>query len=153
MCNDKPPGTCSYRCYTPTMCDAAVVKVLREFFSSHPEGVVCAYLFGSLARGEARTDSDADIAVLYQATPPPTLDGLGLELSGDLERHLDRPVDLVVLNRAPVDLIHRILRDGILVYDGDHSARIRFEVKVRGEYFDLLPYLHQYRRAVREPQP
>jgi hypothetical protein len=26
-------------------------------------------------------------------------------------------------------------------------------VKARNEYFDLLPYLRQYRRAAAEPQP
>jgi hypothetical protein len=53
------------------------------------------------------------------------------------------------LNRASVDLIHRILRDGILVYEAHRSARIHFEVQARREYLDLLPYLRQYRRAPR----
>jgi hypothetical protein len=63
------------------------------------------------------------------------------------ERHLGRPVDLLVLNQTPVDLIHRVLRDGILIHYSNPSARICFEVKARNEYFDLLPYLWQYRRA------
>jgi hypothetical protein len=58
-------------------------------------------------------------------------------------------LDLVVLNRARVELIHRVLRDGILIHDRNPSARICFEVKARNEYFDLLPYLRQYRRATR----
>lgn len=128
----------------------AVLKALQAFFSCHQDGIACVYLYGSLARREDRRDSDIDIAVLYEKTPPATLEGLGLELSGALERLLRRPVDLVVLNRAPVDLIHRILRDGILIYEHDRSARTRFEVKARNEYFDLLPYLRQYRRAARE---
>ncbi len=51
-------------------------------------------------------------------------------MAADLEERLGQAVDLVVLNRAPVDLIHRVLRDGILVYERDRSARIRFEVQV-----------------------
>jgi hypothetical protein len=62
-------------------------------------------------------------------------------------------VDLLVLNRAPVDLIHRVLRDGILLHDRHPAARIRFEVKARNEYFDLLPYLRQYRRSTRSASP
>lgn len=59
---------------------------------------------------------------------------------------LRRPVQVVNLNRAPVDLIHRIFRDGRILLDGDRSARIAFEVKKRNEYFDLLPILGRYRR-------
>jgi predicted nucleotidyltransferase len=126
-----------------------VVSKLREFFVRRHDGIICAHLYGSMARGEARVSSDIDIAVLFEHDPPPTLDGLGLDLEGELERLLGRPVDLLVLNRAPVDIIHRVLRDGVLVYEGDPSARIRFEVRARNEYFDLLPYLRQYRRAGR----
>jgi predicted nucleotidyltransferase len=129
-----------------------ILQQLRAFFGCHHEGLVCVYLYGSRARGEARQHSDVDLAVLYVQEPPPTFDGLGLALGSTLEHHLARPVDLLVLNRAPVDLIHRVLRDGALVYDCDPAARIRFEVQARNAYFDLLPYLCQYRRATRSAQ-
>ena len=127
--------------------DRAVLQQLRVFFNRNHIGIVCVYVYGSVARGEARSASDIDIAVLYAQEPPPTLDGLGLELGYTLERLLGKPVDLVILNRAPLDLIHRVLRDGVLVCESDPSARIRFEVQARSAYFDLLPYLRQYRRA------
>ncbi len=123
-----------------------IADKIQKFFQEDSQDIACVYLFGSEARGTARDDSDVDIAVLYTKTPPSTLEGLGLELEGDLEQYLSRPVDLVVLNRAPVDLVHRVLRDGILVFERDASARIRFEVKARNEYFDLLPFLHRHRR-------
>jgi hypothetical protein len=69
------------------------------------------------------------------------------EIAADLERELSRPADVVVLNRAPADLVHRVLRDGILVCENDPSLRIRFEVAKRNEYFDLLPMLRRYRRT------
>jgi predicted nucleotidyltransferase len=127
--------------------DHTVVQQLRTFFCHNHADIVCVYVYGSVARGEARGESDVDVAVLYAQEPQPTLDGLGLELGYTLEQLLGRPVDLVVLNRAPLDLIHRVLRDGVLIYDGDPSARIRFEVQARNAYFDLLPYLRQYRRS------
>ena len=132
--------------------DHSIVQQLREAFARddhNDDGIICVYLYGSLARGQGRRESDIDIAVLYATEPPSTLDGLGLELGNALERRLGRPVDLVVLNRAPVDLIHRVLRDGILLHDRNPAARIRFEVQARNEYFDLLPYLRQYRRTTR----
>jgi predicted nucleotidyltransferase len=107
--------------------------------------VVAGYLFGSQARGTAREDSDVDVAVLVRRQPPSTLEGLGMDLLADLERDLGRPVDLVVLNRAPTDLVHRVLRDGRLVLERDRSARIAFDVRARNEYFDMQPILRRYR--------
>jgi predicted nucleotidyltransferase len=124
-------------------------NALRSVFASHGEDVVAAYLFGSVARGEATSASDVDVAVLLRDDPPPGLAGLALPLEGELERRIGRPVQLVVLNRAPVDLVHRVLRDGILIVDRDPGARIRFEVRARNEYFDLLPFLERYRRTDR----
>ena len=127
--------------------DRAVFQQLQAFFNRDHVGIICVYVYGSMARGEARDTSDIDVGVLYTQEPPPTLDGLGLELGYKLEQLLGKPVDLVVLNRAPLDLIHRVLRDGVLVYDSDPSSRIRFEVQARSAYFDLLAYLRQYRRV------
>jgi predicted nucleotidyltransferase len=124
---------------------APLVDQLRVFFEGRRDGLVAAYLFGSVARGTAHAASDVDIAILLDRDPPRTLDGLPLDLEGDLERLAGRPAQVVVLNRAPLDLVHRVLRDGVLVLERDRSARVRFEVRARAEYLDLLPYLRQYR--------
>jgi predicted nucleotidyltransferase len=80
----------------------AIVQQLCEAFDHADTDLVCAYLYGSLTRGQGHRESDVDIAVLYATEPPSTLDGLGVALSTALERHLGRPVDLVILNCAPV---------------------------------------------------
>jgi hypothetical protein len=51
------------------------------------------------------------------------------------------------MNRAPADLVHRILRDQHLLLDLEPSARVRFEVASRNRYFDLKPLLARYRAA------
>jgi predicted nucleotidyltransferase len=124
--------------------DAA--EAIRSFFSSRTEGLAAVYLFGSLARGSAGPRSDADVAVLYQVPPGRSFEALPLDLEGELERLLQRPVDLIVLNSAPPDLVHRVLRDGVLLLEPDRPARIRFEVQSRNQYFDILPLLERYRR-------
>lgn len=87
-----------------------------------------------------------DVAVLYQEDPPSTLDGMGFEVAEALEARLERPVEVVVLNRAPAELVHRVLRDSILLCNRDNARRVAFEVRKRGEYFDLRPILERYRR-------
>jgi predicted nucleotidyltransferase len=128
---------------------------LREFFGAcaDAEEFAAAYLFGSWARGSARPDSDVDVGVLYVEAPPPGLEGLAFHLEADLERLLKRPVHLIVLNRAPVDLAQRVLRDGCILLDRDSSRRIRFEVRTRQEFWDLEPFLRRYRRTAEDPRP
>lgn len=124
---------------------------LRRAFDQGPRDVLAAYLFGSVARGTAGAGSDVDVAVLLAGAPPPTLEGLRFPLQDALEEALGAPVQLVVLNGAPSDLVHRVLRDGILLLDRDPAARIRFEVRARNEYFDLQPILARYRGAGAAP--
>jgi hypothetical protein len=42
-----------------------------------------------------------------------------------------------------------VLRDGRLVHEADRAARIRFEVRRRNEYWDMLPIWRRYRRGAR----
>ena len=123
-----------------------VERVLRELFAAQPGEIIAAYLFGSVARGTADARSDVDVAVLYAAPPPATLEGLPLDLEGRIEQLVNRPAQVIVLNTAPAGLVHRVLRDGVLLLDRDPNARIRFEVRARNEFFDLQPVLARYRR-------
>jgi predicted nucleotidyltransferase len=135
------------------MDSAKIIEALHEAMANIGENIDCAYLFGSHARGEARASSDVDVAVLLADCPPATLDGLRFDLAAALEARLHRPVEIVVLNRAPADLVHRVLRDGIIILERDRSARIRFEVKARNEYFDLAPVRARYRAGANECVP
>jgi predicted nucleotidyltransferase len=124
----------------------AVEARLKAFFEGDPRGAVAVYLFGSVARGEATVGSDVDVGILFAEDPPATLSAPQFAIEAALERRLGSPVQVVALNRAPADLVHRVLRDGRLVLDRDRAARIRFEVRSRNEYFDLAPIRRLYRR-------
>ncbi len=126
--------------------EPAIADRLRPLLEPYALRLVCAYLFGSQARGDATGHSDIDLAILYRDEPPLSIDGLGLDIAAHVEAATGLPVDLVVLNHAAPDLVHRVLRDGVLLLETDRSARIRFEVKARSDYFDVLPYLREYRR-------
>lgn len=128
------------------MTDPALVDTLRSRLATADEEVIAVYLFGSQARGTSRAESDIDLGVLLRRPPPPALTGIARDVEASLEQALRRPVEVVVLNRAPADLVHRVLRDGVLLLDRDRAARIRFEVQARNEYFDLAPLRRLYRR-------
>jgi predicted nucleotidyltransferase len=119
---------------------------LRDVVASAPLEILAVYLYGSRARGTARTGSDLDLGVFLAIAPPPALKGVARDLEARVEAALRLPVEVVVLNRAPADLVHRVLRDGLVVLDRDRAARLRFEVQARNEYFDLAPLRRLYRR-------
>ena len=128
------------------MVRAALERKVRDVVESASAEVLAVYLYGSRARGTASPESDVDLGVFLRSAPPPSLHSVARDLEGALERAVKIPVEVVVLNAAPADLVHRVLRDGVLLLDRNRSARIRFEVQSRNEYFDLAPLRRLYRR-------
>jgi predicted nucleotidyltransferase len=108
--------------------------------------VIAAYLFGSVARGEARPDSDVDVGLVFDRPRPRTLNEMPFDIQDELEAHLGRPVDLVVLDGADPELVHRVLCDGVIAVEHDRARRIQFEVRARNEYFDNAAMRRRYRR-------
>jgi predicted nucleotidyltransferase len=116
-------------------------SVLADFFSERPE-VISAYLFGSQAKGTATAVSDVDVALLLDpAFDLETHFAYRLEQMVALEAVCRRPVDVVILNQAPLVLRHQVLKYGRLVYEGDHRQRVAFEVRSRFAYYDFEPVL------------
>jgi predicted nucleotidyltransferase len=69
-------------------------QILAPYFANRLN-VRMAFLFGSVERGVASTESDVDVAVYLED------EGAEATLWTDIERLVGREVDLVVLNRAP----------------------------------------------------
>jgi predicted nucleotidyltransferase len=126
---------------------AEIIETTRAALQSHAAQLSAAYLFGSVARGTAGAHSDVDLGVLFKRTPEAGLHGLGFDIAYQLELSLKRAVDVVVLNRASADLVHRVLRDGVLLLESDRRARVDFEVRARAQYFDLAPLRQRYRHG------
>lgn len=129
----------------------AIEAVVRGFFEASSGDAIAVYLFGSVARGTARSWSDIDLAVLYREPPPRVLGALPQRQEAALEKRVGCAVQVVALNTAPPDLVHRVLRDGKLLLDRDRSARIRFEVPSRNAYFDMEPVRRRYRHGDAPP--
>jgi uncharacterized protein len=111
--------------------------------------VLEAYLFGSHARAEAQAHSDVDIAVLIDGGQLQAgAFGYEAELTADLMRDLGQNrIDLVLLNRAPPLLYHRVLRDGIRILSRDLRATTVREGQALSRYCDYVPQLAKIARA------
>lgn len=122
-------------------------EIAAAVLSAFGADIIAVHLFGSFARGGARAESDVDLGLLYAAAPAPTLLGQPFLLEAQLSERLGRPVQCVVMNTAPADLVHQVLMDRVLLLDLEPSRRIRFEIDARNRYFDVKPLLDRYRRV------
>jgi len=74
---------------------------LRPFFEEE-RGAVAVYLFGSVARDEARHGSDVDVGVLFGEDPPATLAAPQFAIEARLERLLG--LRLLLRHRAAAEV-------------------------------------------------
>ena len=130
--------------------DRQLVARLTRALSPREE-ILEAYLFGSRARGQARRDSDIDVAVYVdEARAQDGAWGYRAEVTTDLMVALGtNDVDVVVLNRAPILLYHRVLRDGVRVLSRDLRATTTRAGRAFSRYFDFLPQLDKMDAARR----
>lgn len=91
-----------------------VIEALRRALSGRKD-VRLALLFGSRARGRGRQDSDADVAVLGR-----DLDLLAL--AADLSGAARVEVDVVSLEDPGYPLLNALLRDSIVLHEGERGA-------------------------------
>ncbi|MBI4602785.1 MAG: nucleotidyltransferase domain-containing protein [Planctomycetes bacterium] len=123
---------------------------LEELFKSRR--VRLAYLFGSQVSGRLHSESDVDVAVLFDASlSPDARFDERLVLIGELCRILGTDhVDLAVLNEAPPLLAFEVLRNGKLLYSASEDDRVEFQVRTVREYEDTEPLRKLLAEAMEE---
>jgi predicted nucleotidyltransferase len=126
------------------------VALLRDRVSGifERQGAVrVAYLFGSQATGDTGPMSDYDFAVLIQS--PAEWLPLQAALAHALTVALGTArVDLVLLNRAPIELAYAVIARGAVLFERDLATRVEYEADVMSRYGDYLPVLRAQREDI-----
>jgi len=111
-----------------------IISLLREYFAPR-ERFRIVILFGSVARGDIKRESDVDLAFLAE---PPLSEKEYSKLYGDLEDLLHRPLSLVNLariSRSP-SFAFNILSEGIPLLIRDQEQWRTMRERILKIYWD-----------------
>lgn len=123
-----------------------IIKAISAYLDRQRQDIITAYLFGSFVTDESF--SDIDLAILTQMEIAKPLEfELGLE--NELEKVARFPVDIRILNSAPLSFCQNVIRHGKVILDKDPTFRSDFEGKTLKQYFDFSHFRRQYLAEVR----
>ncbi len=105
--------------------------------------VVFAYLYGSFA--ESQPFHDIDVAVYLRNAPTESNTAKAVALAQCCTEHTGRPVDVRVVNEAPVSFVYHVLR-GRLLFSRDDSLLADVIERTTSRYLDAAPLLRQATR-------
>jgi predicted nucleotidyltransferase len=126
---------CYFRAVSPAAPSREEIATkLRGFFDREP--VTLVVLFGSVARGTAREDSDVDLGIIASGELAEELN-----LQARLERHLGRSIDLVRLDLANPLLRWRAAREGVVLHANPPSEAARFLARAAIEHDEMAPVI------------
>ncbi len=105
-----------------------------------------AYIFGSFVSEKKFSDIDIGIFVASESN----IDSLYFELKMEKELHslLHLPVDVRIVNNAPLSFVYHVIKEGILIKDEDPSQRADFEGLIFKKYLDCAFFRKQYLKEV-----
>jgi uncharacterized protein len=108
-----------------------------------------AYLFGSQASGKTGPLSDVDLGILFSENVD--IQQVSSEMASRISKVVHgKSVDIVSLNKAPVELAYAVIVQGVCIYRVSEAERVEFEAQVLSKYGDYLPVLRAMRRDILE---
>ena len=123
-----------------------IVQKLKDCLSERND-IVFAYLHGSSIQGEEF--GDVDVAVFLDDSVRQLNDDVEYEisLSLQLEKALRLPVDVKILNHAPLGFRYHATQ-GSLLLTRDELVREDFLSRTWSDYFDFLPLSRIYQKEL-----
>lgn len=121
------------------------IEKVRGFCQKREE-IIALYIFGSYGTYEQPPLSDIDLAILYRSIPKieEELD-FEVKISEIFERD---DIDIVILNKAPIDIQIEVLSKGEIIYCSDELLLTEFKERVFYQYGDYEPILREFYKDV-----
>jgi predicted nucleotidyltransferase len=115
------------------------VEHMRKILESRAE-IVFAYLFGSFS--DDLPFHDLDVGVYTEGIRESEVTFYAFRLAEKLSVELRLPVDVRVLNFAPVTFLYHVFR-GELIHEKNELVRSQVMERTVQRYLDLKPILHR----------
>jgi hypothetical protein len=133
-----------YQYYSLSSEERSSHESAAKAFLAAKDGILFAYIHGSFVTGERFRD--VDVAVYFANHPVHRIEE-ELSLESELSRVMKHlPVDLRILNDAPLSFRYNVIRYGRPVFVRDSDARFEFVEATLRDYFDFAPYRKMYLR-------
>lgn len=124
------------------------LKELQEFFRNRQD-IAAVYIFGSFGTEFEHQFSDLDFGIVFSTASIRFEDEL--RLAALLSQLLKRDdIDIVNLNKAPINLRYRVISEGDLIIEGSYESHSDFLEQTYKRYLDFLPDLLNFRREYGE---
>ena len=117
-----------------------ILRRIENFLEKNPD-VLFAYIHGSFVVQEQY--HDIDVAIYLKLIPEELLK-MELDLETQLYKLIQYPVDVRILNNAPLSFRYNVIKNGRRLAIINDDARCDFEEMTVSNYFDFAPYRKMY---------
>jgi predicted nucleotidyltransferase len=120
-----------------------IEEKIKEYFSEQ-DSLTAVYLFGSVLEDRFQKKSDIDIALIFDENIEKYKKfKLRLKFINDLERVLQREVDIIDFEEANLKMQHQIL-SGRLISCTNNLRRVKLEKRSMLNYIDMRHFYDLY---------
>src|SRR3990172_10849016 len=109
-----------------------LIKRISEILEAD-ERIIFAYIFGSFISGNGFRDIDVAVFISGEDAHPLKAE---LEMEAKIEAATHLPVDVRIINNAPLSFVYNVLKHKSVIVDKDKSLRTDFEGLIFKKYFD-----------------
>lgn len=122
-----------------------IMDDIADFLADKLE-VDFAFIHGSFVNAESFGDIDVAVYLFGNLPVKPVSYEIALEVN--LETLVKYPVDVRLLNGAPLSFQYQVIKNGAVLFERDGDRRADFQSRTFDMYFDFFPYRKRYLKEV-----
>ncbi|MBW1959587.1 MAG: nucleotidyltransferase domain-containing protein [Deltaproteobacteria bacterium] len=118
-----------------------ILQNIAEHLEKTREEIYTVYVFGSFISKKKFTDIDLAVLLEEKMTDPFSYES---HLEIELEKISGCPIDLRILNNAPLSFCYTVIQTGTVILDKKPDARSDFESRIIRQYLDFAYFQRRY---------